>query len=440
MKAFLSIAIGLMLWISISVRTEAQPSSKELINVIVAPDHVNWEYNIGENVNFTITVLQNGNPIKGIKLNYSVMPEETKQRKEGLIVAGKAINDNHIVLEKGTIAIEGGTITKPGFLRCTATVEVDGKEYSDYATVGFNVDEIEPSTSLPVDFTAFWEKAKKDLAKIPVETTVTLMPDRCTDKVDVYQVGIRNISGKIYGILCKPKKEGKYPAILHLPGAGIRSYWGDISNAEKDIITLEIGIHGIPLNLDSKVYADLRSGSLSDYWTSNLDDKEKYYYKRVYLGCVRAIDFIFNLPEFDGKNLAVTGGSQGGALSIVTASLDARVRYLAAYYPALCDLTGYLEGRAGGWPHLFLDPFTNKKEKIETSKYYDVVNFARFIKVPGFYSWGFNDDVCSPTSVFSAYNVIEATKGKHLFLDSRHWSYPEGEELGEKWLLTKLNR
>ena len=60
--------------------------------------------------------------------------------------------------------------------------------------------------------------------------------------------------------------------------------------------------------------------------------------------------------------------------------------------------------------------------------------------MPGFYSWGFNDDVCSPTSVFSAYNVIEATKEKHLFLDSRHWSYPEGQELGEKWLLKKLNR
>jgi cephalosporin-C deacetylase-like acetyl esterase len=80
----------------------------------------------------------------------------------------------------------------------------------------------------------------------------------------------------------------------------------------------------------------------------NLDDRNRFYYKRVYLGCVRANDFIFSLPQFDGVNLAVTGGSQGGALSIITAGLDPRVKHLAAYYPALSDVTGYLKGRAGG--------------------------------------------------------------------------------------------
>lgn len=65
---------------------------------------------------------------------------------------------------------------------------------------------------------------------------------------------------------------------------------------------------------------------------------DHYYYKRVYMGCVRAVDFIYSLPEFDGKNLAVNGGSQGGALSIITAGLDNRIKYLAAFYPALSDL------------------------------------------------------------------------------------------------------
>jgi cephalosporin-C deacetylase-like acetyl esterase len=68
---------------------------------------------------------------------------------------------------------------------------------------------------------------------------------------------------------------------------------------------------------------------------------------------VRAVDYIFSLPEFDGSTIAVTGGSQGGALSIVTAGLDSRIKYLAAFYPAMCDFTGYLYGRAGGWPHMF---------------------------------------------------------------------------------------
>jgi cephalosporin-C deacetylase len=406
----------------------AQPS-KELVNVIVAPDHFNWEYKIGEKVKFAITILQNGNFVKGAKLNYSIIPEKMKKGKCGTLV-----------LENGTTTIDGGTMSVPGFLRCTASVEINGQLYSDFATAGFNIYQIKPTTNLPKDFTFFWENAKNDLAKIPVEASITLLPDRCTANVDVYHVGIRNIYGRIYGVLCKPKKKGKYPALLHVPGAGVRPYYGNISDAEKGIITLEIGIHGIPQNLDAQVYNDLSSGALRDYWTFNLDDKDKYYYKRVYLGCVRAIDYIFSLPEFDGENIAVTGGSQGGALSIVTASLDSRVKYLAAYFPALCDVTGYLKGRAGGWPDMFLDEFTNKKEKIEVSRYYDVVNFARFIKIPGFYSWGFNDDVCSPTSTFSAYNVIEAPKEIHVFPNSRHWTYPEAMALGNEWLLKKLKR
>ena len=33
--------------------------------------------------------------------------------------------------------------------------------------------------------------------------------------------------------------------------------------------------------------------------------RDKYYYKQVYLGCVRANDFIYSLPQFDGSHLAV---------------------------------------------------------------------------------------------------------------------------------------
>ncbi len=237
-----------------------------------------------------------------------------------------------------------------------------------------------------------------------------------------------------------PKKPGKYAAILQVPGAGVRPYSGDIATAEKGVIVFQIGIHGIPVNLDPSVYTDLGNGLLNGYQAFNLDDRDNYYYKRVYLGCVRAVDFITGLEKYDGNQLAVNGGSQGGALSIITASLDPRIRYLAAFYPALCDLTGYLHGRAGGWPHLFRNAFTNKPEKIETSKYYDVVNFARFVKIPGWYSWGYNDNTCPPTSMFSAYNVIEAEKELHLFHEARHWTFPEQRDLCTNWLLMRLSR
>ncbi len=290
----------LLLW---SLSAAAQPTEK-IVKVLVAPDHTNWEYKTGEPVKFTITVLQYGNPLKNAQLKYEVMPEKMMATKT-----------ETLTLPNGTKTVEAGTLKKPGFLRCIATATVDGKEYVGLATAGFDPLKIEPTTTVPADFQTFWDKAKAEAAKIPLDARLTLLPERCTETVNVYHVSLQNfaLNTRVYGILCVPKKEGKYPAILKVPGAGARPYNGDIAAAEKGFITLEIGIHGVPVTLETSVYANLMAGALRNYWTHGLDDKDQYYYKRVYLGCVRANDFIYSLPQFDGQNLGVTGGSQGGS-------------------------------------------------------------------------------------------------------------------------------
>ena len=153
------------------------------------------------------------------------------------------------------------------------------------------------------------------------------------------------------------------------------------------------------------------------------------------------MDYLFSRDEFDGKNLIVWGGSQGGALSIVTAALDNRVKGLVSLYPALSDMTGYLHGRAGGWPHMFNEqnaPFMAKEDKINASAYYDVVNFARFVTVPGFYTWGYNDETCPPTSYYAAYNQIKAPKELFVAKETGHFSIPEQRIKIQEWLLNKL--
>ncbi len=417
--------------ILISHFSYSQPA-EQMVKVIVAPDHFDWKYTKGENVKFAISVLQNGNPVKNAKIKYEIGPEKMDATKK-----------DSMVIENGTITIDGGSLQDPGFLRCVTTVSINGKTYRGLGTAAFDAQKIEPTIANPTDFVSYWDKAKADNAKIPLDAKMTLLPERCTETVNVYQVNIQNFApgARIYGILCVPKKEGRYPAILTVPGAGTRPYAGDIATAEKGFITLVIGIHGIPVIMDVSVYNNLGAGALAGYWNNNLDDKDKYYYKRVYLGCVRANDFICQLPQFDGTHLGVTGGSQGGALSIITAALDKRVKFLAAFYPALSDLTGYLQGRAGGWPHLFNKTnlsFNNTKEKITTAGYYDVVNFARFLTFPGMFCWGFNDETCPPTSMFAAYNTITAPKDLLIVQETGHWTYPEqGEKLG-KWLMEKL--
>ncbi|CCH00732.1 Acetyl xylan esterase [Fibrella aestuarina BUZ 2] len=415
----------------------AQPVER-LVKVVVTPDHADWHYKLGEAPRFNVVVYQNNVPLRGANVRYEIGPEKMDPTQK-----------ETLTLRDGTANLTGTPLKTAGFLRCTATAVVDGREYRGMATAAFDPLSIKPTVVNPTDFQAFWDKAKADLAAIPLDARMTLLPERCTGTVNVYHVNINNFvpptqtstQARLYGILCVPKAEGKYPALLKVPGAGIRPYAGDVAMAERGIITLEIGIHGIPVNMDPAVYANLAGGALANYPMFNLDDRDRYYYKRVYMGCVRAIDFIASLPQYDGQNLAVTGGSQGGALSIVTAGLDKRVKWLGAYYPALSDMTGYLSGRAGGWPHLFTGAslaINNTPPKVSTVGYYDVVNFARLVNVPGYYSWGYNDETCPPTSMYAAYNVINAPKLLSLFLDTGHWTYPEQTEKMNNWLVERL--
>lgn len=415
-----------LLLILLSINAISQTGTS-LIKVIVSPDHKDWTYKLKEEAKFSVQVLKNGNLLDNVIINYETGPEMMPDvKKEGVVLANGRTEFT-------------GSMKLPGFYRVRVWAVVDNKFYEGLGTAAFEPEKIQPTVKDAVDFDSFWTNAIADARKINLDPRITLMPERCTSESNVYQISFQNEApgSRIYGILAMPKKSGKYPAILRVPGAGIRPYAGDPRTAAQGFITLEIGIHGIPVNLDPEVYNNLNSGALSAYWNLRLNDRDAFYYKRVYLGCVRAVDFIFTLPEFNGNDVAVTGGSQGGALTIVTAALDKRITYMAAMYPALCDYSGYLNKRAGGWPHYFRNAIPKPGES-ETLTYYDVVNFARRITIPGYYTWGFNDVTCPPTSMYSAFNVIKAPKELQLFQETGHWNFPEQVQALNDWLTKKL--
>lgn len=400
--------------------------------VRVSLDKENWIYELNQLTKFTISVTLNNSQVAGLPLKYSCGAEAMPPTIEKTVTTTAQ-----------PLSIDGGTMKEPGFLRCIATIEKNGKTYRGLATAGFRPDLIKPIVKDPADFDKFWNDGKAQLAKIPLDAKLELLPGYSTASVDVYHVSFQNVGtgtsrvSRIYGILAMPKStnpNAKFPALLSVPGAGTRPYRGVLNLAEKGIITLQIGIHGIPVTLDQSVYDSLAAGAMNRYMHYNIDNKNTYYYRRVYLGVVRSNDFLASLPQFDGKNLGVIGGSQGGALSIVTAALDPRVKGLAASYPALSDMVGYTAGRAGGWHHYFKDPANQTKEKIETAAYYDVVNFAKRLKVAGIYSWGFNDEVCPPTSMYASYNGITAPKKLLLGLEMGHANSAEQTEKLNLWM------
>lgn len=418
--------LGFVMIVAIALGVAAQSNQVQLMLV---PNRDNGLYESGEQVKVKVIATRCGMPLNDVEVSYEVSED---------------LMDAHI---KKTVKLKGneatinvGSMKKPGFLRVRARVEHDGKKATAMSTVGFDVEQLTPTVILPEDFDEFWNKNLEELKKYELRPEMTLLPERCTKTVDVYHVSYRNIGGsRMYGVLTVPKAEGKYPAIIRLPGAGIGSKSGDVKHSERGVIILELGIHGIPVNLEGSIYDDLTRGVLSAYYLDNLENRDTYYYKRVFLGCVKAIDFLQSLPQCDGK-IGTLGGSQGGLLSIVTSRLDSRIKATAIYFPAMCDQEGYTHGRAGGWPHAFKFKGNCTKEKLTTARYYDAANFARGLKAPVFYAFGYNDITCAPTTTRSTYNVITAPKILSIGENTGHWLYSDQNNAMWDWIIEELKK
>ena len=312
------------------------------IIVTVEPDHQDWNYQVGETATFIVEVRRSGTLVNDVSIDYAAGPEMYQDVRKSL------------TLKEGTLKLSG-KMSQPGFYRVDVTAHVDGKDYRGACAASFSPEKLQPSTVMPADFREFWENAIKEARYTALEPTKRLLPERCTKDVNVYEVSFQNVrwNSRTYGILCVPVKEGRYPALLRVPGAGVRPYQGDVWTASQGIITLEIGIHGIPVTMEQKVYDDLANGALNGYWNFGKDNRDQSYYKRVVLGCIRAIDYIEQFTPWNGRQLGVTGSSQGGFLSLATAGLDRRVTCYAPVHSALCHHTSSLRAIARRGPHDF---------------------------------------------------------------------------------------
>lgn len=402
------------------------------IQVNVVPDHQDWTYKVGETATFRISVTKSATPLARAVIDYEAGPEMYQDVKK-----------TAVVLKDGTLTVKG-KMTKPGFYRVDVKTTIGGKEYKGACAAAFSPEQLKPTTVNPADFDQFWQNAISEARQTDLNPTKRLLPERCTKDVNVYEVSFQNVrwGSRTYGILCEPVKPGKYPALLRVPGAGVRPYGGDIYTASKGAVTLEIGIHGIPVTMQQSVYDDLGQGALNGYWEFGMDNRDKSYYKHVVLGCIRALDYIEQYTPWNGKELGVTGSSQGGFLSLATAGLDRRITFYAPVHAALCDHTASLKGVACGWPHYF---YWNKgkgmEKQIETSRYYDGVNFARRITnaQTGWFSFGYNDDVVPPTTAWATYNIVKGPKSITPYQQTAHFWYQEQWDEWENWLLTQMN-
>lgn len=431
---FLSMLIGAVLFV-LSAAAENYPYRSDVLWVTV-PDHADWLYKTGEKAKIEVQFYKYGIPQDGVEVLYELggdmMPSDTK---------------GTVKLKNGKAVISMGTMKEPGFRDCRLTAKLGGKTYSHHIKVGFSPEKLQPYTQLPSDFNEFWNKTKAEAARFPLTYTKEYVEKYSTDKIDCYLIRLQlNKQNQcIYGYLFYPKAEGKYPVVLCPPGAGIKTIKGPMRHkyyAEEGCIRFEIEIHGLNPELDEDTFGEISrafSSRENGYLVNGLDSRENYYMKRVYLACVRSIDLLTSLPEWDGKNVIVQGGSQGGALALITAGLDKRVTVCVANHPALSDMAGYKAGLAWGYPHLFKNTVDmDTPAKMKTLAYYDVVNFAKQITVPVYMTWGFNDNTCPPTTSYIVYNVLNCPKEALITPVNEHWTSEDTEYGHLLWIKKHL--
>lgn len=420
-----------------NIKAENYPYKSDYLWLTV-PDHADWLYQTGENAKVEVSFCKYGIPRDG-ELKYSIGNDMLQPDKHG-----------SVKLKNGRAVINMGTKKTPGFRDMKLSVSLDGKTYEHHIKVGFSVDKIKPYTQEPQDFRSFWQKNVEELKQVPMSYTKELYKDYCTDKIDCYLVKLQidKMGHSMYGFLFYPKnaQPGKHPVVLCPPGAGIKTIKDPMRNkyyAENGFVRFEVEIHGLDPRIPSETFGEI-SRAFNDrnggYLANGLENKDIYYMKHVYVGLVRCIDFLTSLPEWDGNNVAVQGGSQGGALAIIAAGLDSRVTQCVANHPALSDMAGYAaKGGTGGYPHFCRQPqILSNKDCLNTLAYFDVVNFARYVKAPTYLTWGYNDVTCPPTTSYAVWNTLKCTKESLLTPINEHWTTTETNRGQMEWIKAHL--
>jgi len=168
-----------------------------------------------------------------------------------------------------------------------------------------------------------------------------------------------------------------------------------------------------------------------------------YYYRRVYVDAVRALEVLRGHPEVDGHRLAVTGISQGGGTSLAVSALDRGVRAVLPDVPFLCDFpraTRIAPGDPYGELVRYLKAHRDSVDSVfRTLSYFDGAVLGRRSSAPALFSVALMDQICPPSTVFAAYAAYGGRKEITVYPFNDH----EGGEAFHRreqvaWLRSRL--
>jgi cephalosporin-C deacetylase len=290
----------------------------------------------------------------------------------------------------------------------------------------------------PADFDAFWDSGLEEMGHL--DPDIQLVPadfkTSFCDCYDLYFTGIGN--ARIHAKLLKPRNsQQRHPAILMFHGyTGSSGDWLDkLGYAAQGFTVAAMDCRG--QGGTSEDTGGVTGNTLHGHIIRGLDDAlkgspEKLLFRQVFLDTAQLARIVMDMPDIDAGRVGVTGGSQGGALTIACAALEPRIKRAVPVYPFLSDYKRVweMDQAKDAYKELqeyfrHFDPVHANEEAIfEKLGYIDIQHLASRIHAEVFWGIGLMDTVCPPSSQFAAYNKLTAKKSMEIYPDFAHENLP----------------
>lgn len=371
--------------------------------LVGTPDHASGMYALGEQVGWTFSLPSGATAPEG---RYSYTIKRNDQEAAG---------SGELDLSAGTATLKYAA-TQPGMVYVQISPPGGGRPQAFGAAVAPT--KIEPVVPRPRDFDRFWRSKIAEMEKIP-ENPVLTPGDGGSPDVDYATIRMDHVNGThVYGQIAKPKRPGKFPALLILQWASppypLQKSWV-LDRAKEGWLALNIEPHDV-LPTEPPSYYRALPAAIKHYESIGFEDRDTSYFVEMYLRDYRAVDYLTQRSDWDGKTLVVMGGSMGGQQSLCVAGLHPRITHVIVEEPAGCDLNAGLHGREEGYPFF---P-TNNPKVMEAARYVDAVNFASHIRAKALVAMGFVDTVAPPCGIWTAFNQIRGPKEAAPMIDAPH--------------------
>lgn len=379
-------------------------------HLIAVPDHANDIYAVNETVGWTIEA---ADPQGAYEYFYTARENDDK-----------VIQTGHIDLRSGKARIEL-RLSEPGMVlikvdeensvipRHAEEDEHNTKKRASHALLlgaAVSPTSLIPDALKPSDFDSFWNEKLAELAKVPMESSLTPVSGEWKG-ARVYKVKLDSVGSHVQGYLARPAAPGKHPALVIYQWAGVyRLNPRDAAlRAENGWLTFNVDSHDMDPAADK--------GVSTEYYKIGDHDRESSYFLDMYLRDTRALDYIASLPDWDGKTIVLMGTSMGGQQSLVTAGLNPyRVTAVIVNEPSGADTNGNLHNREAGYPYWD----SASPEAMKTALYFDPVNFAPRIRAATLIGVGFLDETAPPAGLWTVYNLLQSPKEIVPMLESAH--------------------